>query len=99
VAGQGRHLGNLATLHSPLGDRALYRTLICGNDAANGCSGGMLTVLHKNISQSVVNAGYLSQGQAAFDRMMLDPKGWYWRPLNRTCQWRITIPKIGSAQE
>src|ERR1700722_2237147 len=51
----------------------------------------------KNNSQSIVNAGYFSQGPAAFDRIMLSPKGWYWRSVNRTCERRITFPKIGSA--
>jgi hypothetical protein len=30
-------LGNLATFHSPLGDRALYQTLDYDNAAAKGC--------------------------------------------------------------
>jgi hypothetical protein len=34
-----------------------------------------LKTLRKNISQSIVNAGYFSQGPAAFDRIMLNPKG------------------------
>jgi hypothetical protein len=33
------------------------------------------TTLRKNISQSIVNAGYFSQDPAAFDRIMLNPKG------------------------
>jgi hypothetical protein len=33
------------------------------------------TTRRKNISQCIVNAGYFSQDPAAFDRMMLSPKG------------------------
>jgi hypothetical protein len=51
-------LGNLAAFHSPLGDRVLYRTLVCGDDAAKGCGGGTFMTLRKYISQSIVSAGY-----------------------------------------
>src|SRR5580704_16740514 len=34
VAAPGPHLGDLAAFHSPLGDRVLYRTLVCGYDAS-----------------------------------------------------------------
>jgi hypothetical protein len=34
-----------------------------------------LKAVRKNISQSIVNAGYFSYGPAAFERVMLDPKG------------------------
>jgi hypothetical protein len=34
-----------------------------------------LTARRKNISQSIVNAGYFPQCQAPFERIMLDPKG------------------------
>jgi hypothetical protein len=33
-----------------------------------------IETLRKNISQSIVNAGYFSQRLAAFDRIMLDPQ-------------------------
>jgi hypothetical protein len=36
-----------------------------------------LKVLRKTISQSLVNAGYFSQGPAAFERIILDTMGWY----------------------
>jgi hypothetical protein len=34
-----------------------------------------LKAARKNISQSIVNAGYSTQGSAAFERIMLNPKG------------------------
>jgi hypothetical protein len=68
-------LGNLAAFRSPLGDRALYQTLAQRNDAANGCTAKSLTTRRKNISQSLVNTGYSSRSLAAFDRIMLNPKG------------------------
>jgi hypothetical protein len=68
-------LGNLAAFRSPLGDRALYQTLAQRSDAANGCNGKSFTTRRKNISQSLVNTGYSSRSLAAFDRIMLNPKG------------------------
>src|SRR5579862_5904259 len=55
-----------------------------------------LKAARKNISQSIVNTGYSAQDLAAFKPIMLNPKGWYRQPLNRTCHWRITFAKIGS---
>jgi hypothetical protein len=68
-------LGNLAAFHSPLGDRVLYRTLVCGDDAAKGCGGGMFMTLRKYISQSIVSAGYFAHGLTAFERIMPSPEG------------------------
>jgi hypothetical protein len=61
VAGQGRQLGNLAAFYSPLGDRARigrwHRAMAPPMVVAAEC----LKMLRKNISQSIVNAGYFSQ--------------------------------------
>jgi hypothetical protein len=68
-------LGNLATFQSPLGDRALIgrwrSAIMLPLVVATEC----LKTLRKNISQSIGNTGYFSQGLAAFSRIMLDPKG------------------------
>jgi hypothetical protein len=75
VAGQGRHLGNLATFQSPLGDRALIGRCHVEITLPLVMATECLKTLRKNIPQSIGNTGYFSQGLAAFSRIMLDPKG------------------------
>jgi hypothetical protein len=68
-------LGNLATFHSPLGDRALYQTLDYDNVAAKGCIDSRFTAVGKSISQSVAGTGEFSPDRAGFDRIMLGLEG------------------------
>jgi hypothetical protein len=67
-------LGNLATLQSPLGDRALIGRWRSAMTPPMVVAAECFMTLRKNISQSIVNAGYFSLDPQAFDRMMLNPK-------------------------
>jgi hypothetical protein len=68
-------LGNLATFRSPLGDRARIGRWHSAMTPPMVVAAKCFTTRRKNISQSLVNAGYFSQGPTAFDRIMLSPKG------------------------
>jgi hypothetical protein len=68
-------LGNLAAFRSPLGDRARIGRWRSAMPPPMVAAAKCFTTRRKNISQCIVNAGYFSQGPAAFDRMMLSPKG------------------------
>jgi hypothetical protein len=68
-------LGNLAAFHSPLGDRALYRTLAQRDDAASGCSGGLPQDGSQKYFTIHCERRIFFASLAAFDRVMLNPKG------------------------
>jgi hypothetical protein len=68
-------LGNLAALRSPLGDRACIGRWHSAVPLPMVVAAKSFTTRRKDISQSIVNAGYFSQGSTAFDRIMLSPKG------------------------
>jgi hypothetical protein len=68
-------LGNPAAFRSPLGDRARIGRWHSAMTPPMVVAAEYLKMFRKNISQSVVNTGYFSQGLAAFDRVMLNPKG------------------------
>jgi hypothetical protein len=61
-------LGNLAAFRSPLGDRARIGRWHSAITPPMVAAAKCFATRRKNISQSLVNAGYFSQGRAAFDQ-------------------------------